>query len=239
MTARPPPPSNDGVCGSSSNPVPILPVSIGDSIMPVGRITPYASAPESAPGSTTGFLSQPGFRVPGRYFHSRRIRKEDVRKPWTEKKDPREDWVTIIPCVGLLVGLAVCALLVWSGLKSVVNHKYCPVLMEDWSGGFDENIWTREVEVGGFGLVSPIQLRESVCFGNMLSKFAATVNSNTQPTLRRTRTSRMARCISGRPLWTKSSSRLTAPSSISHKWASVLRAFHSTVLLRPTPRTEQ
>lgn len=153
MTARPPVRTSAGDRGSSSlSSVPVLPAaSHGDSITPVGGRTPYASAPASVLGSTTGFTSQPGLRVPGRYFHSRRIKKEDVRKPWTETKDPREKWVTIIPCVGLLVGLVVCALLVWSGLKSVVNHKYCPVLIEDWSGGFDENIWTREVEVGGFG----------------------------------------------------------------------------------------
>lgn len=88
---------------------------------------------------------------PGQYFRSRRIQKGDVAKPWLAVKDHREKWVTIIPCLGLLLGLAICGLLVYLGLASVVNHKYCPVLMEDWSNGFDENIWTREVEVGGYG----------------------------------------------------------------------------------------
>ena len=55
--------------------------------------------------------------------------------------------------IGLFLGLVICGVLVWLGLRSVVNHKYCPVLMEDWSRGFDEKIWTREVEVGGFGCV--------------------------------------------------------------------------------------
>jgi len=74
-----------------------------------------------------------------------------VQQPWKEKKDPKEKWVTIIPCIGLVVGLAVAGFLVWHGISSVVNHKYCPVLTEDWSNGFDEKIWTREVECGGFG----------------------------------------------------------------------------------------
>lgn len=113
--------------------------------------TPYASSPGSAGGSSTGLSYQHGLRYPDHYFRSRRVQKGDIAKPWLEKKDLREKWVTIIPCVGLLFGLAICGLLVYLGLKSVVNHKYCPVMMEDWSNGFDESIWTREVEVGGYG----------------------------------------------------------------------------------------
>ncbi|KAF8540093.1 concanavalin A-like lectin/glucanase domain-containing protein [Trichophaea hybrida] len=143
-----------GGSGTRTSPssAPVIPPigSLEEAITSVGATTPYASAPASIPGSTSGF-SAPGLRVPGRYFHSRRIKKGEVSKPWLEKKDPREKWVTIIPCVGLFFGLAICGLLVWLGLRSVVNHKYCPVLMEDWSNGFDESIWTREVEVGGFG----------------------------------------------------------------------------------------
>ena len=122
----------------------------------VDEITPCESPLPSLPpprptsngGSTSGFSARPNH-----FFHSRRIKKGDVSKPWLAKKDPREKWVTIIPCIGLFLGLVMCGMLVWLGLKSVVNHKYCPVLMEDWSRGFDEDIWTREVEVGGFGCV--------------------------------------------------------------------------------------
>ncbi|CCX34650.1 Similar to Beta-1,3-glucan-binding protein; acc. no. Q8N0N3 [Pyronema omphalodes CBS 100304] len=125
-----------------------------DPISPITERAPYALS-SSVPGSTSGFSarfsSQPNLRVPGRYFHSRRVKKGTVSKPWLAKKDPREKWVTIIPCVGLLIGVGICAILVWMGLNSVVNHKYCPVLMEDWSNGFDESIWTREAEVGGYG----------------------------------------------------------------------------------------
>lgn len=66
-------------------------------------------------------------------------------------KDPREKWVTIIPMIGLLIGLAIAGFLVWDGLRTVVNHKYCPVYVDDFSQGFDSKIWTKEVEVGGFG----------------------------------------------------------------------------------------
>ncbi|KAK7737295.1 hypothetical protein SLS53_006598 [Cytospora paraplurivora] len=87
-----------------------------------------------------------------RYFHSRRVRKEQVVKPWTkEPKDPKEKWVTIIPLIGLMVGLCVAAFIIWDGLRSVVNHKYCMVLEEDWSQGFRSDIWQAEIKVGGFG----------------------------------------------------------------------------------------
>lgn len=59
--------------------------------------------------------------------------------------------MTIIPMIGLLIGLGIAGFLVWDGLRTVVNHKYCPVYLEDFSNGFDLNIWTKEAEVGGFG----------------------------------------------------------------------------------------
>ncbi|TKA49805.1 hypothetical protein B0A49_13696 [Cryomyces minteri] len=87
-----------------------------------------------------------------RYFHSRRVKKGEVEKPWLERKDPREKWVTIIPIIGIVVGLAVSGFLIYDGLKTVVNHVYCPVLDENFSSGtLDPKIWTKEAEVGGFG----------------------------------------------------------------------------------------
>ncbi len=81
------------------------------------------------------------------------MKKGEVERPWMDKKDPREKWVTIIPLIGLFVGFALAGFLVWDGLRTVVNHVYCPVLDENWSGGFNERVWTKEAEVGGFGYV--------------------------------------------------------------------------------------
>ena len=87
-----------------------------------------------------------------RYFHSRRIKDpKTVQKPWLKKRDPREKWVTIIPLMGIAVGMGIAALLVYNGISTVINHKYCEVLSEDWSQGFRKDIWTREVELGGYG----------------------------------------------------------------------------------------
>lgn len=118
---------------------------------------PFGTPAASRPASSFGSSSALGHRFDersNRYFHSRRIRKEDIEKPWMDKADPKEKWVTIIPIVGIFLGLAVSGFLVWDGISSVVKHQYCPVLMEDFSSGsLDTNVWTKEVQVGGFGYV--------------------------------------------------------------------------------------
>jgi len=91
--------------------------------------------------------------INSRYFHSRRVKKGEVERPWLDKKDPREKWVTIIPLIGIGLGLAIAGFLIYDGLSSVVNHNYCPVLDEDWSRGFNTDVWTKEAQVGGFGYV--------------------------------------------------------------------------------------
>ncbi len=123
-----------------------------DSIAPVPRANPFASPFTSGPASTNASSSALHQQVLNqRYFHSRRVRKGEVERPWMDKKDPREKWVTIIPLIGLFLGFAIAGFLIYDGLKTVVNHVYCPVLNEDFSGGFNSKIWTKEAEVGGFG----------------------------------------------------------------------------------------
>lgn len=79
------------------------------------------------------------------------MRKGEVEKPWLEKKDPKEKWVTIIPIVGILIGLAISGFLIYDGLASVSHHNYCPVLSDDFSEGLNNKVWTKEVELGGYG----------------------------------------------------------------------------------------
>lgn len=99
---------------------------------------------------SSGFSS--GYRIPprGDYFRSRRVKKGEVERPWLDKKDPREKWVTILPVTGFLVGLAITGILIWDGIRSVAVHDYCEVFSEDFSS-WNSEVWTKEVEVGGFG----------------------------------------------------------------------------------------
>jgi hypothetical protein len=121
-----------------------------DDPSPAPRVNPFTSPFSSRPASSFG--SSSGVRaLPSRYFHSRRVRKGEIEQPWRSKTDPKEKWVTIIPLIGLLLGFAIAGFLVYDGISSVVHHKYCLVLSDDFSGGLDTNIWTKEVEVGGFG----------------------------------------------------------------------------------------
>ncbi|KAF2430320.1 glucan endo-1,3-beta-D-glucosidase [Tothia fuscella] len=109
--------------------------------------TPGNSQPVSRIGSSFALNTPPG----PKYFHSRRVKKGTVERPWLDRKDPKEKWVTIIPLLGIAFGLAVSGVLIWDGLRSVVNHTYCPVLDENWSNGFNPKLWMKEAEVGGFG----------------------------------------------------------------------------------------
>ncbi|KAI9890679.1 MAG: hypothetical protein M1814_003748 [Vezdaea aestivalis] len=113
--------------------------------------TPQTSRPQTSSGMSYATPSLAG-RGPSKYFHSRRVAKGGVERPWLEKKDPKEKWVTIIPMIGIAVGLILSGLLIFDGLRSVTHHTYCPVLMEDFSSGtLDSKVWTKEQEVGGFG----------------------------------------------------------------------------------------
>jgi hypothetical protein len=127
----------------------------GDDITPAASVrpNPFGTPFTSRPGSSFGSSSALRSSAPQRYFHSRRVRKGEVEQPWRAKKDPKEKWVTIIPLLGLLAGFAIAGFLIYDGISSVVQHKYCVVLDDDFSNGIDTNIWTQEAEVGGFGYV--------------------------------------------------------------------------------------
>jgi hypothetical protein len=117
--------------------------------------SPDSSIGESRPpsdASSSGITS--GYQYPpqGDWFRSRRIKKEEVQKPWLDRKDPKEKWVTIIPLVGLFLGFCIVGVLVWDGYRSVVQHSYCEVLNDDFTS-WNSKVWTKEVEVGGYGYV--------------------------------------------------------------------------------------
>lgn len=112
---------------------------------------PEYSSPASESESTSGSGTQIDER--NRYFHSRRVKPGEVEKPWLEKTNPKEKWVTIFPILAIFLGLVGSGFLVWDGIRSVVKNKYCLVMDEDFSQGLNPNIWTKEVEVGGYGYV--------------------------------------------------------------------------------------
>lgn len=121
----------------------------GSSSVPLSAVNSVANFKSAAPSTTTGFAlhsNEP------KYFHSRRIQKGQVEKPWTERKDKKQVLVKWVPVVGIILGFCVAGVLIWDGMKSVTNSNYCPVYTDDFSSGtLNPNIWTKEVEVGGFG----------------------------------------------------------------------------------------
>lgn len=84
------------------------------------------------------------------YFRSRRVAKESIEKPWLEK--PKSKWPTILPCAGLLGGLALIALQMYLGWASVKINKYCLVMEDSFKGPtLNTSLWNQEVQLGGFG----------------------------------------------------------------------------------------
>ncbi|RCI12096.1 hypothetical protein L249_0882 [Ophiocordyceps polyrhachis-furcata BCC 54312] len=131
----------------AANDSPLRPGTPNSDRLPPGPA--FNDSPEvSRPASSSG-----GRFEPQRYFHSRRVRKGDAEKPWLVRREAKEKWVTILPILGIVVGLGLAALLVWDGIRSVIKHKYCPVLDDsfDGGGGLNADVWTKEVTVGGFG----------------------------------------------------------------------------------------
>jgi hypothetical protein len=116
-----------------------------------GISTAPAAAPDSINNTVTSGYEER--RPRSEYFRSRRVKPEDVQRPWLEDKHPRQFWVTCFPIVGLVLGLIVTGILIWDGVRSVARHNYCEVLNDNFTS-WNPNVWSKEVEVGGFGYVS-------------------------------------------------------------------------------------
>ena len=84
-----------------------------------------------------------------RRFKSR-LNKNGVEEPWLQEKDPREEWVAILPLLGVLIGCGLAAFLGYNGWSSIKTHKFC-LVYEDNFDSFNTNVWQHEVQVGGFG----------------------------------------------------------------------------------------
>lgn len=76
-------------------------------------------------------------------------------KPWLTKREPRALYSYLITVICMLLGLGGAALLCWRGLLSVQKldpSRLCLVMNENFDGtSLDDTIWSRDVELGGFG----------------------------------------------------------------------------------------
>lgn len=90
---------------------------------------------------------------PRPYFRSRRITKGTIDRPELREHDPKQKWVTIIPMCGFFLGLMAIAVMAWDGWVGVPKHVYCPVFVDDFSGGFNSTIWSKEIQTGGYKYV--------------------------------------------------------------------------------------
>jgi beta-glucanase (GH16 family) len=129
-------------------------VSLEDTNSP--NPNPFYTPQGSRPASLDGLSSARGqfYIHRNTYYRSRRIIKDENAKPPKFEKAPGEKWLWINPLIGLLVGLAITGILIFTTVYRRVYHNYCPVLDDDFSSGtLNPKVWTQEVEVGGFGFV--------------------------------------------------------------------------------------
>jgi hypothetical protein len=94
----------------------------------------------------TGYL--PG-TPRGPYFRSRRIVKGEADRSYL-KPTPRMKYANGIVYFCVLVGCTLAGILVWDGYRQIAQHKYCEVFHDNFTT-WDPSVWTKEVEVGGFG----------------------------------------------------------------------------------------
>jgi len=111
------------------------------------------SAPPSAHGAQPSSSSTMSFfSAKQRRFKSRRVKKEEIHRPWIGEKDRQRIWPLIFPLIGVFLGLIYSGLCIYQGMAAAPVQQYCLVMDEDFSSGtLDPAVWTYEVALGGFG----------------------------------------------------------------------------------------
>lgn len=74
-----------------------------------------------------------------------------IEKPWLNDLSVKKLWrFNLMFCIAFVLGLGIIAAQVYFAYKSITNHDYAEVLIENFEI-FNESVWTREVQIGGFG----------------------------------------------------------------------------------------
>ncbi|CAA9960222.1 hypothetical protein P3342_005655 [Pyrenophora teres f. teres] len=84
------------------------------------------------------------------YFKSRRVRAEDVQMPWLDVVCRRTQIKNAMVIVGFILGLATAGIIIWQSMRDVGFYHYCETFRDDFTS-WNESVWTKEVELGGFG----------------------------------------------------------------------------------------
>ncbi len=129
---------------SSPRPATLTHLQRNSSLRPTPSHTPRAQSLHFSDVTEKSYRPRP-------YFRSRRIKKGTIDRPELTVHDPRKKWATLIPIFGILLGFLSIGLLAWDGWRSVDNHLYCPVFIDDFASGFNSTIWSKEVQTGGYG----------------------------------------------------------------------------------------
>lgn len=110
---------------------------------------PFATPPGSGHSTPAAAYQR---KLEHNYFKSRRLdRDHEIDKPWLSHKDPYRKWASLLPLIGIFLGIAAGGVFTWNRLRSVVEFEYCMIYEDDFSAGFDETVWTKEAQIDGYG----------------------------------------------------------------------------------------
>jgi len=89
------------------------------------------------------------------YFKSRRVKPEDVQMPWLDEVCRRTQIKNAMVITGFVLGLATAGILIWHSMRSVGMYHYCEAYHDNFTT-WNDSVWTKEVELGGFGYVAVV-----------------------------------------------------------------------------------
>lgn len=122
-----------------------LRISVNDSSSVVNRASQTLYTTRIKPGDDELIFTK-------RVVHSKRIPLgAEVEKPWLQSKNRKKlKVINYIVIAGFIIGLGIVGVLAYFAYADISNFEYCEVLNDDFAT-FDENTWTREVQIGGYG----------------------------------------------------------------------------------------
>ena len=79
----------------------------------------------------------------------------DEDKPWIKEKESRVRWSWWLTFLMCWIGVGCSGIVIyfgWTGVHQILDSDLCLVLDDEFnSGSLDTSVWTRDIELGGFG----------------------------------------------------------------------------------------
>ena len=78
-----------------------------------------------------------------------------LQDPWIKEKESRVRWSWWLTFLMCWIGVGCSGIVIyfgWTGVHQILDSDLCLVLDDEFnSGSLDTSVWTRDIELGGFG----------------------------------------------------------------------------------------